>query len=87
MPGRRAVKTGVILLGLENDEDAAPDLFSEPGEKKNEALTEAMDKINSQFGRNSVFLMGEGIKREWSMRQEFLSKHFTTRWDDLLTVK
>lgn len=87
VPGRRAVKTGVILLGLENDEDAAPDLFSEPGEKKNAALTEAMDKINRQFGRNSVFLMGEGIKREWTMRQEFLSKHFTTSWDDLLEVK
>ena len=87
VPGRRAVKTGVILLGLENDEDAAPDLFAEPGENKNAALTEAMDKINRQFGRNSVFLMGEGIKREWSMRQEFLSKHFTTSWDDLLEVK
>ena len=87
VPGRRAVKTGVILLGLENDDDAAPDLFAEPGETKNAALTEAMDKINRQFGRNSVFLMGEGIKREWTMRQEFLSKHFTTSWDDLLEVK
>jgi len=87
VPGRRAVKTGVILLGLENDEDASPDLFADPEEKKNAALTEAMDKINRQFGRDSVFLMGEGIKREWSMRQEFLSKHFTTSWDDLLEVK
>ena len=87
VPGRRAVKTGVILFGLENDEDAAPDLFADPGEKKNAALTAAMDKINRQFGRDSVFLMGEGIKREWSMRQEFLSKHFTTDWQQLLTVK
>ena len=87
VPGRRAVKTGVILLGLENDRRKTDDLFSVPEEKKNAALTEAMDKINRQFGRDSVFLMGEGIKREWSMRQEFLSKHFTTDWQEILTVK
>ena len=86
VPGRRAVKTGVILLGLENECDQTPDLFNE-GDKKPAALTAAMDEVNRKFGRDSVFLMGEGIKREWNMRQDFLSKHFTTDWQQLLTVK
>ena len=87
VPGRRAVKTGVVLLGLENDGQKTEDLFAEPEEKKNAALTEAMDRINRQFGRDSVFLMGEGIKREWNMKQEFLSRHFTTNWQEILTVQ
>ncbi|MBO4631256.1 MAG: Y-family DNA polymerase [Lentisphaeria bacterium] len=87
VPGRRAVKTGVILLGLENDLEKTDDLFAEPEEKNSTALTAAMDAINRKFGRDSVFLMGEGIKREWSMKQEFLSRHFTTNWQEILTVK
>ena len=51
------------------------------------ALSDAMDKINQQFGRDSVFLLGEGIRREWTMRQEFLSRKFTTDWQEILTVK
>jgi len=87
VPGRRAVKTGVVLLGLENECDQTPDLFGEEEDKKPAALTAAMDSINRKFGRNSVFLMGEGVSREWKMRQEFLSRRFTTDWDELLTVK
>ena len=87
VPGRRAVKTGVVLLGLENECDQTPDLFGEEEDEKPAALTAAMDSINRKFGRNSVFLMGEGVSREWKMRQEFLSRRFTTDWDELLTVK
>ncbi|MBQ9338227.1 MAG: Y-family DNA polymerase [Lentisphaeria bacterium] len=85
VPGRRAVKTGVILLGLESAGDRVPDLFDRP-EREPDALTDAMDKINRQFGRDSVFLLGEGIRREWTMRREFLSRKFTTDWNEILTV-
>jgi len=86
VPHRRAMKTGVILLGLENECDQTPDLFY--GEdKKPAALTAAMDEINRKFGRDSVFLLGEGIQRKWNMKQEFLSRRFTTDWNELLTVK
>ena len=87
VPGRRAVKTGVILLGLESAEDSVPDLFDTPDRERHTALTDALDKINRQFGRDSVFLLGEGIQREWTMRQEFLSRKFTTDWQEILTVK
>ncbi len=87
VPGRRAVKTGVILFGLENECDQTPDLFAAEDDKRPAALAAAMDSINRKYGRNSIFLMGEGIDRKWTMKQEFLSRRFTTDWNELLTVK
>ena len=46
-----------------------------------------MDQINQKYGRNSVYSLGEGIEKKWSMKQELLSKRYTTQWNELLEVK
>ena len=86
VPGRKAMKTGVVLFELSAASDADADLFAQPDEK-NLALAETMDAVNLKYGRNTIFLAGEGIKREWSMKREFLSRRFTTNWKELLEVK
>lgn len=86
VPNRKVMKTGVVLFALSPDNAANADLFDTPDEK-NIALAEAMDHINYRFGRNTLFLAGEGIKREWSMRRDFLSPRFTTCWDEILEIQ
>ena len=86
VPRRKAMKTGVVLLELTGRDDAAADLFRRPDEK-NLALADAMDRINRQYGRDTLFLAGEGIARKWSMKRNFLSRRFTTCWDELPEVK
>ena len=84
--GRKAMKTGVVLFELTGDDSTDADLF-ERSDERNLALAEAMDSINHRYGRNTLFLAGEGIKREWSMKRNFLSRRFTTCWDELPEVK
>ena len=86
VPGRKAMKTGVVLMELTGRDDAAADLFRRPDEK-NLALADAMDRLNRQYGRDTLFLAGEGIERKWSMKRNFLSRRFTTCWDELPEVK
>ena len=86
VPGRKAMKTGVVLMELTGRDDAAADLFRRPDEK-NLALADAMDRLNRQYGRDTLFLAGEGIGRKWSMKRNFLSRRFTTCWDELPEVK
>ena len=86
VPGRKAMKTGVILFELTGEDCVNADLF-ERADEKNIVLAEAMDNINRQYGRNTLFLAGEGIKREWTMKRNFLSRRFTTNWKELLEVK
>ena len=80
------MKTGVVLMELTGRDDAAADLFRRP-DAKNLAPADAMDRLNRQYGLDTLFLAGEGIERGWSMKRNFLSRRFTTCWDELPEVK
>ena len=56
-------------------------------DEKELSLAETMNNINYRYGRNTVFLTGEGIRGEWNVKQNFLSRRFTTNLKDLLEVK
>ena len=86
VPSRRAMKTGVILFELSPSDKSNLDLFEQPDEK-NLILAETMDKLNHQYGRNTIFTAGEGIKRPWTMKQEYLSRRFTTNWNEILEIE
>jgi DNA polymerase V len=49
-------------------------------------LMQAVDDINKRFGMDTVIVGATGLKRDWKMRQAYLSKQFTTSWDELLKV-
>ena len=86
VPGRRVMKTGVVLFELTAADRVNMDLF-ERQDAKNIALAEVMDRVNHRYGRNTLFLAGEGIERKWNMKQNFLSRRFTTNWNELPEVK
>ena len=48
---------------------------------------EAIDQINARFGRGKARLGLAGKNAEWRMRQDNLSPSFTTRWNDLPSVR
>ncbi|MDC7126809.1 MAG: hypothetical protein PQJ46_14655, partial [Spirochaetales bacterium] len=55
-PGFRYRKVSVYLLGLEVDTVRQPDFFiSEQNREKNKAVMECFDKINSKYGRETIF--------------------------------
>ena len=88
IPGRRYKKSGVLFFGLESCESLQGDLFA-PSESDPSAsnLYKAIDKLNSQMGKGTVFTLAEGIRKPWQMRRERLSPHYTTSWEDLMEVK
>ena len=52
-----------------------------------DGLMDALDQINARFGRGKARLGLAGKNAEWRMRQENLSPSFTTRWNDLPSVR
>ncbi len=84
-PNRRYQKAGVTLLNLIQNTQAAANLFTDSA--KPDQLMQVMDKINHQFGRDKIFLAAQGTKRPWQMRCNLRSPHYTTNWDELVTVK
>lgn len=86
-PGYAYKKTGILLEGLVSAESVQTDLFYDFDYKKQNHLMIALDKINAVMGRDTVKLAAQGTRRNFRMRQERLSKRFTTSWDELLTIR
>ncbi|MCP4133319.1 MAG: Y-family DNA polymerase, partial [bacterium] len=74
--GFRYKKASVMLCGLISGDHAQLNLFVQNPE--GDALMQTVDRINKSMGREKIFFASQGIKQEWSMRRNFLSKRYTT---------
>lgn len=89
-PGFRYQKAGVYLTDLRPADQVQAMLFDEQGEAKRAQLakvSKAMDKLNAIMGKDLVRFGSMGYDRKWRMKQEYLSKRFTTRLDEVIRVK
>jgi DNA polymerase V len=46
-----------------------------------------LDKVNSAFGANTVRFARQGYSKKWKLRQMRLSQCYTTRIEEILTIK
>ena len=84
-------KAGVFLSQISAKDHIQPDLFGAYNAEvyaRKERIVAAVDHINHLFGPDTIFFgsMGLAAERTWRMRQEHLSKHYTTRWQEILEV-
>ena len=56
-----------------------------PGD--NTAVMDAIDRINSRWGRNTVQYASSGLAKPWCMSQEHKSPAYTTNWQELPVAK
>jgi DNA polymerase V len=78
-------KAGVMLLDLSAKGSQASSLFDTV--ELSDGLMVAMDKLNGRYGRGSIRLGLAGKDADWRMRRENLSPSFTTRWNELASVR
>lgn len=83
----RYKKCGVILLDIIPEKHVVADFFIETTSLKKAALMEIMDSINVKHGKNSLFFGAMGTSKEWAMKSEKLSGHYTTNWNDLAVAR
>ncbi len=85
--GYKYKKSGIILSGLIDDSMFCESLFCWQNEKSDK-LDSVIDQINQKLGKGSIKLAGGGFSKNsnWKMRREYLSKHYTTDWSELLEI-
>jgi DNA polymerase V len=90
-PGFNYAKAGVMLMDLSPANRHQYSLDLGPAHDASRGrLMSAMDGLNRRFGRGTVTLATAGVAssaKQWSMKQERRTPRYTTRWDELLTVK
>ena len=82
-------KAGVCIYNIRPSRPHQESLFGQ-GRREDEALAEAIDNLNREYGKETVGLAaaglpdGEGnLAREWTMKRQKRSPRYTTRWDEL----
>jgi DNA polymerase V len=86
-PDYRYKKAGVIVDGLQDETRVQGNIFDKTDRKKQRELLQTIDKLNREFGRDKVKLAVQGDGKEWKLRQEKLSKRYTTNWNEIIEVK
>jgi DNA polymerase V len=75
-------KAGVLLLDLSSASNVTPTLFPDQS-VGSDRLMQTMDRIKNRYGRSAVGLGLATKGAEWRMRQNRVSPHFTTRWNEI----
>lgn len=78
-------KAGVIVQDFSPEASEQATLFNHR-DTRHDALMQAFDKINRQYGQNSVRLGAQG-QRMWRMKQERLSPRYSTDIKDIIVVR
>lgn len=82
-------KTGLILGGLVSGLAYQLDLFVERNgqQEKEQAIMQVMDRLNQQYGRKIIKTAAEGIEQPWKSKRENCTPHYTTCWNEILTIR
>ncbi len=86
--GYKYKKVGVMLSDIIPREMVPLDFFA-PTYLDDRRLTimECMDNINRKMGMNKLTFAGIGKARNWKMKREMLTPHYTTNWKDIPLVR
>lgn len=81
-------KVGVMLTEIIPAASRPRTLFDDViGQQKSDALMRTLDRINRSMGSGTIQLLGEGIRKNWSMRRENMSQRYTTEWNELAVIR
>lgn len=79
-------KAGVIFSNLVPDSSLQSNFFAPSAQNEQRFLMSKIDNINFSMRNELVKFVSSGVVRPWKMKQEILSKRYTTRWNELREV-
>ena len=85
--GYNYLKCGVRATGIIPAGEVQYNLFAGYEHRREQQLAELMDELNGRYGRGTVRLAADSFERKWAMKQEYLSKQYTTDWKDIIVTK
>ena len=80
-------KAGVILFGITKNDHRQANMFLKTDHQHQQRISTTIDKINRKLGKDAIFFGKMGMKRDWRIFNNRMSKFYTTSTYDLLRVQ
>jgi len=85
-PKKLYKKAGVMLSGIVPDTSIQGNLFLSEPKNCERKLMDMIDNVNFSQRNDVLKFAASGTVRNWKMQQNFISKRYTTRWNELFEV-
>jgi len=85
--GLRYKKCGIGLMDVRTRKYEQQDFFEPEQSDQARKLMAVLDKVNQRYGKHTMELASTGINPAWRMKRDFMSPRYTTRWQDIPTVR
>ncbi len=85
--GHRYSKAGVMMTDLVPAGREQRSLLVDRDRPRSAALMSAIDRINRDWGRETIRIASTGLRRTWQQQAERRSPRWTTRFDELPVIK
>ncbi|WP_434578003.1 translesion error-prone DNA polymerase V subunit UmuC [Pseudomonas sp. Z5-35] len=86
-PGFKYSKAEVLLMDLRQPGEFTDDLFAQSQPVMADKVMGVLDEINGRWGKGVLRLASVPVAPGWAMRRELMSQSYTTKLDQLWTVK
>lgn len=80
-------KAGVIVWNICEGNAIQGNLFDQVNREKQAALAKAVDEINRKNGHNTIRVAVQGYGKNWHLKNEYISKQYTTNLKDIIIAK
>ncbi|MFW9265658.1 Y-family DNA polymerase [Pseudomonas sp. NR3] len=86
-PGFKYSKAEVLLMDLRQPGEFTDDLFAHSQPVMADKVMSVLDEINGRWGKGVIRIASVPAAPGWAMRRELMSQSYTTKLDQLWTVK
>jgi DNA polymerase V len=80
-------KSGIIVSDFVPQNETQQNIFDTRDRSKHSAIMEVIDTMNNRHGRDTLRIATQGFTQKWKLRQENLSKCYSTRLEEIIEVK
>lgn len=80
-------KAGVMVWNIISKSPIQGCLFDTVDRQKQTLLNRAIDEINCKNGHNTIRMAVQGYNKRWHLKNEYLSKQYTTNINDIIRLK
>ncbi|WP_018343410.1 Y-family DNA polymerase [Cytophaga aurantiaca] len=84
--GYRYMKCGVIVSGIVPENRIQQNMFDNIDRSKHSKVNNILDTLNNRYGADVLKVGSLGVAKQWNLKAEKLSKCYSTRWNDLITI-
>ncbi|HEY0355898.1 MAG TPA: DUF4113 domain-containing protein, partial [Flavisolibacter sp.] len=87
LPGYQYQKCGVVVMDLVPEKLIQASIFDSVPREKEKKLMSSLDEVNRHFSKDMVRFATQDYEHKWKLKQDHLSSHYTTRFNELPKAK